>query len=272
MPLPRPTAPARPVPSPTWRRRAAAAGLLLAAAAAPSCAHAQTGARRVDDEPAAWFAYLGVHPLSPRWRLQLEAQLRQTEGVRQPQQRLYRTALLRVLGPRARVGAGYALVRSYPPDEFVAAPVPFTEHRAYQQLDLNLNAGPVLVDHRYRLEQRFAGRLGVGAEARRRVGWTYLNRARYLLRATIAPGGGAPTAGEPYLTAYDELFVGFGRNVRNNVFDQNRAFVGVGYRWSPALRAEAGYQNHYVLRASGAEAERNHTLLATVFSEVPLRR
>jgi hypothetical protein len=60
--------------------------------------------------------------------------------------------------------------------------------------------------------------------------------------------------------------------VRNNVFDQNRAFAGVGYRWSPVLRAEVGYQHHYVLRASGAQAERNHTLLATVFSDLPLAR
>lgn len=256
----------------TARVRPAAAALLLLLGAAGARAQPPAPVRTVADEPAAWLAYLGVHPISPRWRVQLEAQLRQTEGVRQPQQRLYRTALLRGLGPRARAGAGYALVRSYPPDEFVATPVPFTEHRAYQQLDLNMGAGPLVVDHRYRLEQRFAERLGVGASALRRVGWTYTNRARYLLRATLAPGGGAPTAGEPYLTAYDELFVGFGRNVRSNVFDQNRAFVGVGYRWTPVLRAEVGYQNHYVLRANGTDAERNHTLLTTVFSEVPLPR
>ena len=251
--------------------RVVLAGLLLVATTAAG-AQAPAPLRTVDDEPAAWLAFLGLHPLSARWRLQLEAQLRQTEGVRQPQQRLYRTALLRVLGPRLRVGGGYALVRTYPPDEFVADPVPFTEHRAHQQLDLGMAAGPVAIDHRYRLEQRFVERLGAGADRARRVGWTYTNRARYLLRATLAPGGGAPTAGEPYLTAYDELFVGFGRNVRNNVFDQNRAFVGVGYRWSPVLRAEVGYQNHYVLRATGTQAERNHTLLTTVFSEVPLRR
>jgi hypothetical protein len=103
-----------------------------------------------------------------------------------------------------------------------------------------------------------------------RVGWNYTNRTRYQLRATAAPGGGSPQDREPYLTAYEELFVSFGRNVRGNIFDQNRAFAGAGYRWSRALRAEAGYLHNYVLRASGQEAEQNHTLLVGIFSEAPL--
>ena len=129
-----------------------------------------------------------------------------------------------------------------------------------------------MLDHRYRLEQRWVERRSGTVEESRREAWTYSNRARYLLRGTLAPGGGAPQGGEPYLAAYDELFVGFGRNVRNNVFDRNRAFVGVGYRWGPALGVEVGYLNQYALRASGTEAERNHVVLVNFVSDAPFFR
>jgi hypothetical protein len=234
----------------------------------PTIVIAQTS-RRVDDETATWIAYTGVHPLSPNWRLHLEAQLRQTEGAAQPQQRLFRTALLRVLSSTVRVGGGYGFTRAYPPEEFVTNPRPVNEHRTYQQLDLSQPAVPVHVDHRYRLEQRWIRRLPTPTTG---AGWTYTNRARYLVRGFVAPGGGAPSDGEAYFVAYDEVFVNFGKNVRNNVFDQNRAFAGVGYRWSRAVSTEIGYMNQLIVRASGTEVERNHTILIAFSSSVPLRR
>jgi hypothetical protein len=234
----------------------------------PAVALAQSP-RRVDDEAATWIAYTGVHPLSPNWRLHLETQLRQTEGTRQPQQRLFRTALLRVLNPAVRVGGGYGFTRAYPPEEFVTNPQPVNEHRTYLQVDLNQPAGPLHVDHRYRLEQRWIQRLQTSTTD---AGWTYTNRARYFLRGYLAPGGGTPSDGEAYVVAYDEVFVNFGKNVRNNVFDQNRLFAGVGYRWSRALSTEVGYMNQLAVRSSGTDVERNHTIVIAFSSSAPLRR
>ena len=47
----------------------------------------------------------------------------------------------------------------------------------------------------------------------------------------------------PYIAAYDELFIGFGENVNENIFDQNRIGLVLGYRFSNSLRIEAGYLN-----------------------------
>ena len=246
---------------------------LLAALVAPASAASaqQTPARESEDRGAVWLAYTGTHPVSPLWRVMLEGQLRRITPVSDPQAWLLRTALIRSLGEHASVGAGYLHQASFRYG-FGTELATTNEHRAFQQLELRQGAGPFALNHRYRLEQRWTERLeaaaGGGAE---RVGWTYTNRTRYQLRATTAPGGGSPQDGEPYLTAYDELFVSFGRNVRGNVFDQNRAFAGAGYRWSRALRLEAGYLHNYVLRSNGRQAERNHTLFVGVFSEAPLR-
>lgn len=253
------------------RRVVSRSVLALFGTLVPLAAQAQSP-RRTIDERSTWLAYTGIHPISPVWRLQLEGQLRQTEGLSQPQQRLFRTALLRVLNPTARVGAGYAATRTYPPEEFVTDPMPFSEHRAYEQLDLRQLVGKVVVDHRYRLEQRWVERLAPsGPERGDRTGWTYTNRARYFLRTFIVPGGGAPSNGKSYFVAYDEIFVNFGEQVRNNIFDQNRFFVGVGHRWSAAFSLEAGYLNQTILRGNGTDVERNHTLLIGLSSEKRFR-
>uniref|UniRef100_UPI0037BE61AF DUF2490 domain-containing protein n=1 Tax=Flavobacterium sp. TaxID=239 RepID=UPI0037BE61AF len=43
--------------------------------------------------------------------------------------------------------------------------------------------------------------------------------------------------------AYDEVFIGFGENVNENVFDQNRIGVLLGYQFNSSLRVEGGYLN-----------------------------
>ena len=47
----------------------------------------------------------------------------------------------------------------------------------------------------------------------------------------------------PYLSLYDEIFIGFGENVNVNVFDQNRIGVLLVYRFNKNLRNEGGYLN-----------------------------
>ena len=50
----------------------------------------------------------------------------------------------------------------------------------------------------------------------------------------------------PYIAAYDEIFIGFGKNVAANIFDQNRIGIVLGYRFNKLLRIEAGYLNQTV--------------------------
>lgn len=48
-------------------------------------------------------------------------------------------------------------------------------------------------------------------------------------------------------------------------FDQNRAFVGIGYHASPAIRTEIGYMNQYIQTASAAADRSNHVISAWLF-------
>jgi hypothetical protein len=242
---------------------------LVALFATPALSGAQSPRTPVTAS-GAWLAYTGIHPISERWRWQIEGQVRQTDGASRPSQRLYRTALLRMLNSATRVGAGYAFSQTHPPEEFVVDPQLTSEHRTYEQLDLKLPTGPFVIDNRYRLEQRWSERLGTGAQAGTRLGWTYTNRARYNVKATIAPGGGPPKDGKPYFFVSDEVFVNFGDAVRYSVFDQNRLVGGVGYRFGRMLSSELSYLNQIVVRANGTDEERNNIIVLGFSSEAPL--
>lgn len=50
----------------------------------------------------------------------------------------------------------------------------------------------------------------------------------------------------PYVALYDEIFVGFGKNVNANIFDQNRLGVLLGYRFNKNVRLEGGYINQTI--------------------------
>ena len=56
-----------------------------------------------------------------------------------------------------------------------------------------------------------------------------------------------------YLKAivYDELMINAGKEVVNNVFDQNRIYVGLQYGINSSLALELGYLNSFQQRASG---------------------
>jgi hypothetical protein len=65
--------------------------------------------------------------------------------------------------------------------------------------------------------------------------------------------------------------VHFGPNAAN-VFDQNRAFAGVGHKVGRWGRVEAGYLNQLIQQSSGLAYESNHTLRISWLSSAPLRR
>jgi len=248
-------------------RRCGTALVCLTLAPIAARAQAPAGPRDVTSNTNAWLMYFGDHAFARRWALHAEAQARRADVVDGWQQLLLRPGLVYALAPNARVSAGYAFVRTWPYGGQPAA-ARFDEDRAWQQLQLGHATGPVVWQHRYRLEQRWVN-VPTGANTRDR---RYSNRARYLVRATVPLQGRTVDAGEPYLSAYDELFPNWGRNVGRNTLDQNRIYGALGWRLGASTRVEAGYLQQLLLKPDGVQAERNHTLQLGIFQSAALRR
>lgn len=197
-----------------------------------------------------WYTYNGDHKLAPRWQLHTEYQWRRIDFIRTWQQSLARLGLVYKLTDRVKVSGGYTLFTTYPYGNYPSADagVPTTEHRLYEDIQVSDTFGRLELDHRIRLEQRWQGEPSM-MNPRKTADWPYENRVRYQLAATFPLGGSTIDTGEFYLNAFDELFIGFGRNVGNNVFNQNRLSGGLGYQVHDNLKVELNYFNRIVQHA-----------------------
>lgn len=83
---------------------------------------------------------------------------------------------------------------------------------------------------------------------------TRTGRFRYMIRSYIPLNRKKLEPGTVYLNLYDEALIGVGHNVKpERVFDQNRLFAGVGYKFSPQFRVEAGYLNQLIPRGQSGD-------------------
>jgi hypothetical protein len=221
-----------------------------------------------------WLVYQGDHAWNPRWTLHTEYQWRRDDFLKNWQQSLARVGLAYSLNDKVTVSAGYTNLITYPYGDYPEADAgkPNIEHRLYEDIELDDTTGRLALNHRFRLEQRWAGAWEETATGRQ-LDWQYLNRIRYRIKAS-RPLRQTDSGKGIYVTFYDEVFIGFGRNVGLDVFDQNRIYLALGYSFTKALRLEAGYLNQITQHAEPEPVtqkpifEHNHGLLVNVYFDL----
>lgn len=204
--------------------------------------HSQT-LRLPDYNTLAWFAYAGDYTVAAKWKLHAEYQFRRVNWVGTPQQHLSRGSVIRTLSDRVEVSAGYAHLITYRYGKYpTVADRPEPSNRIYEDISLSDQLGRLHLTHRIRLEQRW---LSTRADDGRGPvnDWTFQNRIRYQLAGQFPLQGPTLDNGEWYLNAFAELFINFGRNVGDNVFNQNRLSGGVGYQLTKKAKLELNYLN-----------------------------
>jgi hypothetical protein len=223
----------------------AAGGLALAAPAAL----AQT-TRLLDHNALAWFTYTGDHQLTAKWSVHTEAQWRRVELGAHPQQLLLRLGGNYKLPHDVKLGGGYTYFVTYPYGDYPTAELgqPNPEHRAYEDITFGAGYGRLGLTHRLRLEQRWLGLLDP-AQVTQVASWQYQNRARYQLAGQLPLQGASLDDNELYVTFYDELFISFGPNVGQNIFNQNRISGGLGYQFTTNFQLELNYLNQWTQHA-----------------------
>jgi hypothetical protein len=191
-----------------------------------------------------WYSYMGTFKVSSKVGIHSEYQWRRNNLITNWQQGLLRVGINYNLNPRVLLRLGYAWAETYPYGEYPLNGFgkEFTEHRIFEMIQLTQKEGIVDLSHRFMLEQRFVGRYSSAIETTEDE-FPLLHRMRYMVRVQIPLKGTEIKDKTPYVAIYDEVFVGFGKNVSANVFDQNRIGVLVGYRFNKNIRMEGGYLN-----------------------------
>lgn len=191
-----------------------------------------------------WYNYFGTFKVSEKIGVHTEYQWRRNNYIADWQQSVLRVGLNYNFNPRVLFRVGYAWIETFPYGDIPLNGLgrDFTEHRIFQMVQLSHKEGIVDFSHRFMLEQRFVGRYSSAIETTEDE-FPFLNRMRYMVRLQIPLTGKEIKDKTPYVAFYDEIFIGFGKNVNANVFDQNRIGVLLGYRYNQNFRVEAGYLN-----------------------------
>ncbi|PIF62633.1 MULTISPECIES: DUF2490 domain-containing protein [Flavobacterium] len=191
-----------------------------------------------------WYNYFGTFKLNNKFGLHTEYQFRRNDVITEWQQSLLRVGVNYQLNPKIQLRVGYAWIETFPYGEIPINGMgkDFTEHRLFQMATITDKAGIVDLSHRFMLEQRWVGRYS-NANLNKEDEYPLLNRFRYMFRLQVPLKGKEIKDKTPYLAIYEEVFIGFGENVNENIFDQNRLGVLMGYRLNQNIRLEAGYLN-----------------------------
>ncbi|WP_245710085.1 DUF2490 domain-containing protein [Winogradskyella thalassocola] len=182
-----------------------------------------------DSDLGNWLIYIGNKKLNSKWNIHNEVQYRNYNAVGDLEQLLLRTGIgynLSENNNNILLGYGYILSENYIGD--TDDKVSVNEHRIFQQFTTKQNLGKVVLSHRYRFEQRF-------------VEDDFKMRFRYFLGIKVPLQYKEDAKNPLYLSLYNEIFL----NTKSSIFDRNRVFGGLGYKFSDSLRVELGYMNQF---------------------------
>ena len=191
-----------------------------------------------------WYNSFGTFKLSDKFGLHTEYQWRRNKIITDWQQSVLKVGLNYNLNPRVLFRVGYAWIETFPYGEYPINSLgrDFTEHRIFEMVQISHKEGIVDLLHRFMLEQRFVGRYST-TNLPKEDEFPLVNRMRYMIRLQVPLIGKEIKDKAPYVAVYNEILIGFGKNVTANVFDQNRLGALVGYRFNKNVKIETGYIN-----------------------------
>jgi len=202
-----------------------------------------------------WSAVFASYKLNDKFSIHFDAQLRSADNWEKPQNVLLRPGLNYHISGKTVATAGYAYIGSNRTVSGISGWIP--EHRIWQQFIYNqkfdLSARSTTLQHRFRLEERFVGTAIIEGNELKRNDFEFAVRLRYFVRMVMPLQKTESFTHGAFAAFQDEAFF----NIKNNdavtngkVFDQNRAYVALGWRFSPKFDLEAGYMNQFVLGRS----------------------
>jgi len=203
-------------------------------------AYAQT------NETQGWFFITHQQKLSSKFDLLADAQLRTANKFYYLNTLLLRSALSYNFNKKHSAALGYAYKGDW---EHELEGTAYTlENRIYQQYLYNFKIHRTELSARARLEQRW-----IKEESTR-----FSQRARAFISAQIPLVADTGFTHGLYAGIQNELFlnVQHKERVNHSLFDQNRSFVSVGYRWSKKIDTELGYM-HWFQKEMDGDFRRN---------------
>lgn len=184
-----------------------------------------------------WFVYFGNQKINKRLNWHNEVQYRNFNFAGDLEQLLIRTGLGYDLSENNNnILLGYGYIHSEPYIAGTEDKLKTDEHRIFQQFITKQQFGRVNIQHRYRVEERF-------------LKGDFKMRLRYSLSLNIPINKKVMEKNTIYASAYNEIFI----NTKQNQFDRDRIYGGIGYCFSKNIKVEAGFMSQMLPNNSRAQ-------------------
>ncbi len=181
-----------------------------------------------------WLIYIGNKKINSKLNFHHEIQYRNYNSVGDLEQLLMRTGIgynLTKSNNNLLLGYGFIASQNY---DSLGEKTGVNEHRIFQQFITKQNSGRFFWGHRYRFEQRF-------------IEENYKMRLRYFLNVRVPLNATALNPGTFYLSGYNEIFMDV---EKDNAFDRNRLYGGIGYQIKKGIKVEMGYMNQFLSQSN----------------------
>lgn len=214
-----------------------------------------------DNRFSGWAALFHSQKFSDRWGMSFDAQFRSANHYDYLQNVLLRPSVNYYFDKNKMAALGYAYIATNNHNNGVETFRP--ESRIWQQLIINTKISKAAtLQHRFRLEQRFLGNTTAKNDH------YFAQRLRYFARAVVPLAKTDAFTKGAFVALQNEIFgnVQNHHKVNKHFFDQNRAYVALGYRLHKKADIEFGYLNQFVQQSSAAYF--NHVLQAAIYTRL----
>ena len=221
--------------------------------------------KNITNRVQSWYGYFNQTRLSDKWGIWLDAHVRNLD-FSHPHQIFLRPGLTYYFNDNFRLTAGYAYGFNFATEGKTTT---WQEHRPWQQFWWRTKYTGFVTTQWIRTEQRFIEKV---VDDQLTGDYLFNYRLRYNILLQVPLIGKELKAKTPYFALQDEIFINAGKNIVNNIFDQNRFFVGLGYYFTDHLHIQLGYMNIFQQRPTGVDFYNNDCIRLFVFHSLDLRK
>jgi hypothetical protein len=223
------------------------------------------GQKETENREQTWLGYFNQTRLTNRSGIWLDLHYRLTGNFYEERSvNIARVGYIYYIADQVKLTAGYAYAKHF---AHGASP-DYSEHRPWQQIQWIEKKNGFNMMQWFRVEERYRQTI---VEGELTDDYAFNWRVRYNFSITIPLKGKQVVAKTPFLFLNDELHINAGNNIVNNYFDQNRAFIGLGYQFTSHLNAQLGYMNVFQQLPAGNKYVNIDAIRLFVFHSLDFR-
>lgn len=229
------------------------------------------GQKKTTNQKLIWYGIFSTIEFNRKWYLQNEIQERHFTNPTAQHQFLIRSHIHRILGESGWEGsAGLCVFFQNPNNPEATVRLTRPELRPHVEFSCKQKWQNFLINHRYRIEARFFHNTNEQMTALEE-GFDFGNyRFRYRFQV-LYPLYSIDDERKIKVKVSDEILLNAGSNIVNNIFDQNRVYLGLNCNVNKNASLEVGFLNWFQQRPNGDFYNRN-ILRFTLFHKMNLQK